>query len=269
MKTLVFSGSGVLFPAHLGAAQRLYEDARSKGIQFPDRLVGTSGGSIVAAFLSTGAEPKDGLELVRKSMPKEQISMNWPPLLAILFKWGVFNLDKLEKALKGYVPGKFSEAKLPLHVVTTDVNTQKTIVFSTSNSPNTSVPAAVAASSSIPIMFSPRKIEPGLLVDGGVTDMIAVDLFPESVGIRLLSEGEGTPKPPKSFVDYLIAILGAMLSTMERQHIEEALFAKVVTIHLPWNGIDFWRFDEKVLQMLYDKGYQAVDEKLKSGWTWQ
>ena len=267
MKTLVFSGSGVLFPAHLGAAQRLYEDARSKGIQFPDRLVGTSGGSIVAAFLSTGAEPKDGLELVRKAMPKDQLSMNWPPLLAFLFKWGIFNLDKLETALKGRVPEKFSDAKIPLAVITTDVDNQHTTVFSTDTTPRSIVAPAVAASSSIPVMFSPRKIDGERLVDGGVTDMIAVDLYPDSVGIRLLSEGEGL-LAPKSFVDYLIAILGTMLKTMERQHIEEALFAKIVTIRLPWNGIDFWRFDEKVLQMLYDKGYQTVDEKLKSGWTW-
>jgi len=261
----VFSGSGFLMYAHLGAAQCLYD----KNMR-PDIVVGTSGGSIVAAFLATGKEPKDALEISKKILPKSFIKFNG--MFYAKNHWGFFTLDGLEKVIKPYIPIKFCDSKLSLHVVTTNTSIGKTFVFSPESTPSFEVAKAVRASCSIPVIFEPmyQKECDMLYTDGGSTNNLAVDLdvvkkAKRVYAIRLFS-GDDNVKKPESFVDYLFNTLGCMMHEIERKHIEDASeFAKIITIHVPFNGMNFLAIDEKKIQWMYDVGYATMEQKIKDG----
>jgi NTE family protein len=268
-QALVLSGSGMLYPAHLGAAQRLYEHGYK-----PDALIGTSGGAIVAAFLSSGKEPKVGLEYAKKILPKEIISFNWKMLSKN--HWGLLSLNKLEKKLTPYVPDKFCNVKIPLYVVTTNVGGENTVVFSNDKTPLYSISKAVRASASVPFLFDPYYDSEcnSLYTDGGVTNNMAVDLdvvvkSSQVIGIRLLSSGDTNPSLPKDLKEFVINVVGCMMREIERKHIEDAsIFSKIINIKLSHNSMDFFNVSEKTIQELYDEGYKAVDEKFKTGWHW-
>jgi NTE family protein len=264
MTVLVLSGSGAMYAAHFGAAQRLYED----GLR-PSKLVGTSGGSLVCAFLSTGAQPKDGLELCKNVLPLSVISPNWFPWTKR--KWGFANLKKLEKMAAKYVPARFCETKIPLHVVATDVVKQEAFVFGPDTSPLASVPKAICASSSMPDIFSVVETDQGIMTDGGVANNFAIDYLKEKcVGIRLMSTGEDKLKEPTDWASFNAAIISCFMREIERKHIEDAsLFAKTITVRVPWSGVDFVRVDGAIIDKLYATGYEAVSKRIESGWTWK
>ena len=75
MATLVFSGSGVLFPAHLGAAEYIFKHVVN---QSECKFVGTSGGSLVSAILANHISPLKAKELAKKILKSPLII---PPLL--------------------------------------------------------------------------------------------------------------------------------------------------------------------------------------------
>lgn len=261
MANLVFSGSGALYPAHLGAAKCLYD----YGLR-PRNLIGTSGGAIVAAFLSTGIKPSAALEAVKQTLPRNVISLNWNPFS----RWGMFSLKKMERALRPHVPRIFAYAKIPLWVVTTDVGNRRSYVFSSHETPTDKVSKAVRASASMPGIMVPVRHNNMWLTDGGVTDNFALDLLPgPTVGVRLLSNSGDALSEPTDWRTYLTSVLGCMMSEIERKHIEDAMYAKVINIELNWNPVDFWRVTDEVVEQLYKAGYEQTQKKLESGWTWR
>jgi NTE family protein len=263
-----------MYPAHLGAAQRLYDIGFA-----PTSIIGTSGGAIVGAFLSTGAKPKDGLELARKILPKDILSFNWG--FWQKNNWGLLDFSKFEKLAAPYFPQTFANSKIPLTVVTSEVNSQKAALFSSTATPKMTVPRAVRASATVPFLFAPVRCRDWLLVDGGVVNGYAIDLAEgPTVGIRVLSEGEppvllkgneaagSNVTAPRNILDFTLSVLGCMMRELERKHIEDALYAKTITVKVPWNPMDFFRMDAKVVEQLYNIGYNSVSKRIDAGWKW-
>jgi predicted acylesterase/phospholipase RssA len=260
----VYGGSGFLMYAHLGAAQALYDYGHK-----PDLLVGTSGGSIVAGFLANGYEPKEALKFAKTILPKTFVKFNWK--FFVEDHWGFFTLSKMEKILKKYVPEKFCNVKIPLYVVTTDVAKGKAFIFSTDDTPTFSIPRAIRASSSVPGLFDTVPVsECGvLLTDGGVVNNLAIDLqvvqdADEAFAVRLFSEEDRSQdKKPTNMAEFLIKVLGSMMSEIERKHIEDASdFSKVTTIRIPYGSMNFLGITPEKIQWMYDLGYKQMAKKL-------
>jgi predicted acylesterase/phospholipase RssA len=261
--TLVLSGSGALYPVHLGAAQALWE----AGYRW-SRVVGTSGGAIVAAFLASGKPPHAGLGLMKTVLPRDCLRFNWR-----FWKkgyWGLYSLKRLEAKLAPYVPDIFARAELELYIVTTDLVARRPFVWSAEHTPTASVPQAARMSASVTGLIAPQPMiwQNGyhLFTDGGVTNNFAVDyLDGPAVGIRLLSNGEDGPRPIFSFRDMLTATLGSMMAAIEREHIEDATFAKVVSIPVKWNSMDFWTVTAARVDEFYETGYLYMKQKINEG----
>lgn len=267
MKTAhVYGGSGFLMYVHLGAAQCLY-DHDSK----PDVIVGTSGGSIVGGFLAGGREPKEALEISKEILPESFVRFNWKCFSRD--HWGLFTLAKLETVLERFVPEKFCDVKIPLYVIATDVARQEAAVFSNEHTPIVSVAKAIRASSSVPVLFDTVPFDDCdcLYTDGGVVNNLGVDLpvvrkCDKAYAIRLLSETDGKNEKPKSLKEFLIRVLGCMMSEIERKHIEDASdFSRVVTIRVPYNSMDFLSITPAKIQWMYSYGYSAMESKIKNG----
>lgn len=69
----------------------------------------------------------------------------------------------------------FSRLSRDLHVTATDLDTSQLRVFSRTDGPSVSVSRAVAASTAIPVVYNPVRIEGRDYVDGGLNDTMHVE----------------------------------------------------------------------------------------------
>jgi len=268
MATLIFSGSGLLYPAHLGAAEYIIQHVVN---QSECKFVGTSGGSLVSAILANHISPLKAKELAKKILPKDIISFNWSfwqPARSI----GLFSLNKLEKTLEDYVPKTMEFSKMPLKIVTANVDTKQEVVFSKETTPKAILPKVVCASCAVPFIFTPVEIDKQLYVDGGIVNGFALDLaYPPFdkivIGIKVTSEIpiKRTTVVAKSRIesriDYCAALLGTMLAEGEKEHVEHVLAGiRIINIKLPYEPFDFFGIGEKEVDNMFEIGYKAAEE---------
>jgi len=276
---LVFSGSGVLFPAHLGFAQFVF-DFFPKNQLRKSIFVGTSGGAIVASILATGMPPKEIKELAKNLLPINLISLNWKfwqPARSI----GLLNLNKLENELRNYLPKTFLGYKQHFPViVTTDLELKEAFYFSKEKTPGSDVVKTVIASCSVPFLFTPIEFGSKFLVDGGVTDNYAIDYFQgeERVfGSRILPVNnlqntkqiikkmyntldgveESEKRKINRRVDFVVSVFEAMLNASLKKRLDSAIYAKTVKINIPFEPFDFSVTSEHIEDMFF-LGYQQA-----------
>lgn len=195
----VFQGGGCKALAFVGA----YKEVRSRGVNFSE-VAGTSAGSIFAALIAAGATPEyieklvfetdfkkfnkkpkneigskygyKGLNLIRsivkKTFHKNKVINGF---LSILENLGIYSSEELEIWLEnelkcllkitGDTKVTFSDLKIPLHVIATDISKQKQKVWNLENSGDITVSYAVRCSCTIPFYFQPVDMT---YVDGGL-----------------------------------------------------------------------------------------------------
>ena len=161
---VALSGGGARGIAHLGVLKALNE----AGV-FPDRIAGTSSGSITGALYCAGFTPDEGLKIIKdtKALSVFRPSFSWKGLLRI---------DKLADVLNSYLPETFEDLKVPLTVVTTEINDGKTVNFSSGQLIRT-----ILASSCIPVAFKPVEIDGKNYVDGGILNNLPSEPLRDSV----------------------------------------------------------------------------------------
>jgi len=195
---IALSGGGAKGAAHVGVLLALAEENL-----FPASIAGTSSGSIVAGLYSIGVKPiemkkiiynlsKYGTDLLDPSY-KEIISAGMSLLSSKgIHLSGLMKGNKLEKFINNYTKNKnINDAKIPIIIPTVDLNSGKTVVFTNIKNklPNLNkviwendikLSKAIRASSSVPGIFEPIFIRKYCLVDGGLTDVLPVDLLIEA-----------------------------------------------------------------------------------------
>ena len=160
---LVLSGSGTLYPVHAGGIIRLAEE----GYEITE-VCGTSGGAIIAAALGSGYKPNEEIvDMIKKTLPAKNKLIDYS-LWALLTRWGFVKGERIEKLFRKYLVDTLGETKIPVHIVTVDIERRVHRVFSTDTDPKMSLALAVRASMSIPGVFTPVKIGDSLYVDGGI-----------------------------------------------------------------------------------------------------
>ena len=147
-----FSGGGARGFAHLGVCEAFME----YGI-VPEIISGVSAGSLVGGFIADGYKPKEALEVFKGISFKEFTGLGIP-------HQGISKTTKLRAFLKEHLKARtFEELRIPLHVLATDFDEGKSTEFS-----NGLLIAPLAASCSLPVVFSPTVINKVRYVDGGV-----------------------------------------------------------------------------------------------------
>jgi NTE family protein len=214
---LVLGVGGVLGEAwmwgYLGGAQR----ATGEDFRRAKQLIGTSAGSIVAARLAGGEDPRRGEERVRwdgEVEPEQRPSALRAALeRASRLSLGAFS-PLAAPALSAATPGGALAraavlARVPagrielrdlrarvdalaprfdgrLHLVAVDRGSGRRVVFGSDGAPEASVADAVAASCAIPGFFAPVEIGGREYVDGGVWSPTNLDLARAGRGDRVL-----------------------------------------------------------------------------------
>ena len=149
---IALSGGGIKGLCHAGVLKALEEN----GIR-PDILSGVSAGAIVGALYADGYSPDEiasffeGMEFRKMAQPQ-------------IPDGGFFKINNFEKFLDKKLRAKtFEELRIPLRVVATNLDKGLSVVFSKGN-----LIDAIIASASVPVLFSPKKIDGDYYVDGGV-----------------------------------------------------------------------------------------------------
>lgn len=214
---VALSGSGFKFPAHVGALVAL----RDAGYE-PIEIAGTSGGSIIAALYATGMSLDEMHTLCLEQDWSGMLSFSpWSALTKLGYCSGNTLQKWLEKTLNGHT---FSDTRIPLTVVASDVAANKPFVFSSKETPGIPVSLACRASASIPFVYAPVAASGALLMDGGVCNNMPVDLLAdddiENIGIHLTVNHQ--PMKPGVFTAWGVAsrLLDLMLDSSEAAHAE-------------------------------------------------
>jgi NTE family protein len=160
----VFAGGGSLGSVQVGMLRALV----AQGVT-ADLVVGSSVGAMNAAYYA-GTPTADGIEKLvtiwRSLRRKDVFPITLRTLIGFVRRRDyLVAADGVRRLIDTHVPYRnLEEAKIPLHVVATDLLSGETVVLSKGP-----VARAVLASTAIPAAFAPVQIENLYLADGAIT----------------------------------------------------------------------------------------------------
>ena len=157
---LALGGGAARGFAHVGVIAVL-EEAGLK----PDLVVGTSAGSLVAALYASG---KTSAQLQQTALNMEEVALtDW--MLPLVGR-GMFRGEALARYANNLVAGRVIEnMAIPLGIVATDLASGQAMLFQRGDTGT-----AVRASSAVPAVFLPVKINGRDYVDGGLVSPVPV-----------------------------------------------------------------------------------------------
>jgi NTE family protein len=206
---LALGGGAARGFAHIGVLQVLEE----QGIK-PDLVVGTSAGSLVASLYASGKTPTE-LQSMAMTLDESSIT-DWVFPGRSLLKG-----EALAKFIRSQTGGKQIEnMRLPLGIVAADLQSGAPILFRRGD-PGT----AVRASSAVPAVFEPVRINGREYIDGGAVSPIPVRFARQmgaevviAVDISAIPQGQ----PTKRAVDILLQTFNIMGHAISKHELAEA-----------------------------------------------
>jgi NTE family protein len=240
---LALSGGGAHAASHAGVLKAL--DAA--GIVVAG-IVGVSGGALVAAAWSGGAD----LDVL-----VEQASQLHPWMWVRGWGGGLLSGSKLGDMIDAFLPvSTFEGLRVPVRVLATDVDTAEPVLFRSGN-----VRDAVRASCSFPGVFPPMLVDGRRLYDGGVSQVIPVrytrELAGENGAVVAVDCNSGTRWPA---ADSFVALaLRAGLTLLRGRTRSELLGADLVIA--PSMGESGWMQPRRI-PGFYAAGQEAMRDAL-------
>lgn len=150
--------------AHIGFLKAMEEE----GIR-PDFIAGTSMGSVVGACYASGYDP----EFMAREMKKLKFGDLFDISLNPVKNAALLRSNKMRNKLLHYLKSqKFNDLDIPFKCVALDIVSGKRKVFGGDES----VVLGVTSSSTIPSIFKPVEYNDMVLVDGGLTCRVPVDV---------------------------------------------------------------------------------------------
>ena len=238
---LVLSGGGAMGIAHVGVIQTL----EKLGIR-PDLVVGTSMGSIVGGLYASGMNGAE-LEQAVKTLDWDLIFNTTPPRDGLTYR---------EKQLQAAFPMKvtigvkgrkllppealisdanlllelrrlvrvraavetFDQLPIPFRAVATDIETGHKVVLDRGE-----LAGAMRASMSVPGVFAPYRLNGKLLVDGGMSDNVPIDVARDMGADIVIVVATQSPMAKADQLNGLPAVLGQTVTMLilanERQQL--------------------------------------------------
>ncbi|MFW6295481.1 MAG: patatin-like phospholipase family protein [Halanaerobium sp.] len=240
---IVLAGGGARGFAHLGVLKALEE----KGIK-PDYISAVSAGSIIGAFIASGKNPDQVMEIMQESNFFDYAKVLMP-------KNGLMSLENLHKNLKEQLEeNTISELKIPLYIAASNLATGKIRYFAEGD-----LCQIVQASSSIPILFSPVEIDGDLYVDGGLLDNLPVEPLKDKCDIIIAVNI--MPIEETRDLNNLIEIAVRTFQLSINRNQEE--IKKTVDLFIQPEGLEEYNIlDTKHVDTLFELGYEHT-KKLK------
>jgi len=237
---LVLSGGGARGAAHIGVLKVLEE------LRVPiDCIAGTSMGSLVGGAYAAGMSTVDMEKLVgglttetifKERPPRQDLAIRrkmddhtnlFTPEIGVrsdglLLPKGAVSGVQLETVLRrlANAPGyrNFDTLPIPYRAVATDLVSGTAVVFREGELAN-----VMRASMSVPGAVAPAEYQGKLLVDGGLTDNLPVDVARSMGADIIIAVNLGTPLMKRDELTSLIGVTGQMLNILTEQNVRVSL----------------------------------------------
>jgi len=160
---LVLCGGGSLGAIQVGMLQELLESGLAPGL-----IVGVSAGALNGAFLAAGANAATAQRMATlwsRVRTREILGLSWRSVLGLAgLRDHIADSRGLRALLERELGAlRFEQLPIPLHMVCADLVTGEAVVLSRG-----SLVEATLASSAIPGVFAPVRVDGRELVDGAV-----------------------------------------------------------------------------------------------------
>jgi NTE family protein len=202
---LVIGSGGVKCAASIG----LWRSLERAGIR-PDLVVGCSGGSLYTTWMALGGDPDDAEDVTVSVWGRLFSRVRYRTLLRLAFprvfgfheRIGLIDDRLLAATLEEvYGDATFADAEIPLHLVASDLHTAETVVITEGRTRD-----AVRASIALPLVLRPWPMNGRLLIDGGTSNPLPID-----VAIREGCEiiiAMGFENPPSGEISTFAGLIG-------------------------------------------------------------
>ena len=233
---LALSGGGARGAAHIGVLKVL------ERYRIPvDYIAGTSMGSIVGGMYATGMSTNELEEMISRidwadafsdMIPRRDRSFrrkrdddlylvkNKPGIsgLKLRFPPGLLDGQKIDLLLKRYTLPvvdirNFDDLSIPFRAVASDLESGNPVVMECGD-----LALAMRASMSIPIAFSPREIEGRLLVDGGVSSNLPIDVVRSMGADVVIAVDISTPLQTRDELTSVLSVTSQITSILTRRN---------------------------------------------------
>ena len=275
---LALSGGGARGIAHIGVIMALEEN------NIPiDLIVGTSMGSIVGGLYACGFSGQEMRHIVhqldwnsvfnQKPDPKRVLVSKrygiFEPILRLRFKfwdiylpYGMNNGQRISEELFALTAeanfaaqNNFDSLCVPLRVTAVDIATAELLSLGRGE-----LAQAIHASMSIPLVFSPARVDNRMLVDGGVLDMLPTDIVKDlGADIIIASDLEDLfplGKEPKHFADVASHTLDITIRELKKKNL------KLADVLIEPDLGNHRSSDYSKLDSLIQAGYEAAMAKM-------
>ncbi|HEX8009960.1 MAG TPA: patatin-like phospholipase family protein [Casimicrobiaceae bacterium] len=237
---LVLSGGSARGAAHVGVLKVLEQ------LRVPvDCIAGTSMGSLVGAAYATGMTVPEmekllagiSTELLFKEKPprrEQAIRRKLDDRLDFIgpeigLRDGELDLPKgivsgvqLETVLRALAKTrgyrKFDELPIPFRAVATDLVTGKAVVFAEGELAN-----VMRASMSVSGAIAPAEFEGKMLVDGGLTNNLPIDVARAMGADVVIAVNVGTPLAPREQLNSILGVSGQVINILTEQNVQLSL----------------------------------------------
>lgn len=233
---LALSGGGARGAAHIGVLKVLEKH------RIPvDFIAGTSMGSIVGGMYAAGMSP-DELEAMISRIDWTAAFTDWIPRkdrsfrrkrdddlylvknkpgvsgLKLRFPPGLLDGQKIDLLLKRYTlpvvtVRDFDDLSIPFRAVASDLESGNPIVLGRGD-----LALAMRGSMSIPIVFSPREIDGRLLVDGGVSSNLPIDIVRRMGADVVIAVDISTPLQDRDELTSVLSVTDQITSILTRRN---------------------------------------------------
>jgi NTE family protein len=290
---LVFEGGGILGVSFVGA----YEALMKKGYVV-HRCAGTSAGSIISALIIAGYTVDELKQIINNTDFSQfatktklaHISLIGKPL-SLIFNKGLYDIKVVERWIEGLLEKKgirtFKDVMINnqsrLKIVGADITDRELLILPEDSElygikpENFSVAKAVAMSCSIPLFFTPIKMEKdnqvNYVVDGGllstfpiwIFDVEGTPMYP-TLGFKIKDKVSNSSQGKTGIVSYIKDLIDASYSKEETTFVRDEDLVRTVTIDFD-NSIKSTDFnmDKDKIDYLYNCGYVSTNKFLE---TW-
>jgi NTE family protein len=242
----------------------------ARGVE-PDLVIGTSAGALNAAYVAgygTSPEALDDLTAIWTGLRRRDVFPLQPARLGAAAMGRAPSLcpnGGLRRLIRDHITfDQLENAKIPVHVITTDVRSGEEVVLSAGDAVD-----AILASSAIPAVFPSVRIGDRDLIDGGVADNAAVSqavaLGADVVYVLPTGYACALDAPPRSSLSSALHALTLLIE--QRLILEVAHFAELIDIRVlpPLCPLSVSSADFRHGALLIERARTATDRWLDEG----
>lgn len=222
---VVIGSGGVKCAAGLG----MWKVLAREGVPV-DLVVGCSGGSLYTASMAIGVDVRDAEQLTLRLWRdlfnrlhlRSVMRAVFPGLLGFSERVGLLDDRRVGASLAECLgEATFADCRYPLYVAATDYETGDKVTLGGDAAPDARVADAVRASISLPLLLRPVRLDGRLLVDGGMSNPLPIDVaVREGCDVILAMGFESQPPTVASFATAI-----GRVSNIVTNHLLRATFA--------------------------------------------